>query len=767
MATFYLDPVGGNDASNGTSFANRWQSLTSGATAARIAAGDTIRIIKSDDATSLGQSASWTDGSQTVTLTSAVTATVLAATAAWTTVTNTTSTTSTNRKLGSTSSSLSVASGFTTGKSHYAATGTIDLSGYQQITFWICQTSGTLASGDGELSLRLCSDTTGDTAVDTFSVPRIRALNQWQAYTINKGSALGSAIQSISLALNNDRGAQTFLINNILAVKAASSADSLSLTSLIGKGTGDEPWFPIQSISGTSVILGTAGPNYNLSASGTPPKYSGTTESVTTYKRQPLVMPSSFVATTVTGISFGTVTDSGSAGSVITFSGGWNATDMSTQTGDTYLSGVNGFGACVYATAKSYVTFEKLNPVNFASGYTLASTTNNFTITARDVSGNANYGIWLDAVTQGSEGPYQNTFTVTNVCCAGNADGFGLYNTYSAHDNTYTFTNLNSNWNHGVMYGSGTSGSSPNGAAQETISATNINRNGTNGVRAYALSNSRFTIGTCANNANAQFVGGSPGTAYPPRMQGCYVKVTSTIIASASSVGIDLEASSNNTFDLTGATISGGAYGIWAYFGCHNNKFIGGSFSSNSTADIRCEGAGAVVCLGTTLSSTTKTQIVDTIGAGSSIIMQKYGGTADDHRHFYGKGTITSDATTRHTASGISWKLAPTSAVLANATYPLTLPVGRVAVGASALVTAKVWVYRSNTGLTTKLVCKGGQIAGVSADVTDSASGSASTWEELEITFTPSEAGVVELEVQTYGGTTYNVYVDDLTVTQA
>lgn len=42
MTTFYLDFAGGNDASDGTTFANRWKTITSGATAAPSAPGDSI-----------------------------------------------------------------------------------------------------------------------------------------------------------------------------------------------------------------------------------------------------------------------------------------------------------------------------------------------------------------------------------------------------------------------------------------------------------------------------------------------------------------------------------------------------------------------------------------------------------------------------------------------------------------------------------------------------------------------------------------------------
>lgn len=59
MLTYYLDYINGNDANDGSNWANAWKTMTLGATAARIAPGDTIRIAKSSDPTSIG-SATWT-----------------------------------------------------------------------------------------------------------------------------------------------------------------------------------------------------------------------------------------------------------------------------------------------------------------------------------------------------------------------------------------------------------------------------------------------------------------------------------------------------------------------------------------------------------------------------------------------------------------------------------------------------------------------------------------------------------------------------------
>jgi hypothetical protein len=765
VTTFYLDPVGGSDAGAGTSFATRWQSITSGATAARIAPGDTIRVIKSPDATSLGQNVTWTDGSRTVTLTTAVTSEVSPATAAWTAVTNTTSTTSTNRKLGATSSSLSVAAGFATGKSHYTTTTNGNYSGYQQITFWICQTSGTLASADGEISLKLCSDALGATAVNTFNIPAIKALNQWQAYTIDVATNLGASIASIGFYVNTDRGAQTFLINNVQAVKAASSSDSLSQTSLIGKNSGTEGWFCIESISGTSVVLSTAGTNYNLSLAGTPAGYAGTTASVTTYKREPLNLPSAFVGTATSSSTFGAVQDSGSVGSPITFSGGWDSTAMSSQTGDTYISGVNGFGYGLLFNGLDHVTTDKLNLVCFYLGVYAKGPSSNINVTAKDISCNSATNIYSQNNSAGAVGPVNCSFTVDNVNCAGQASGENIYLYRSAKNCAFTVVNCNSAWNYGLRTNGDGGTSNPYAISKIKANFTNVNRNGTNGYLLANLVGSNISTANLLNNASRQVqLCNFTGTTFVPGVAESTFTVT-TAVTGGTSNAFYLHTCSNNVFNLIGATISGsGTVGFGTLNNASFNVILGGTFATNTTSDISVDG-GTLTCIGTTLNSATK-YLLSESGA-SAIKFQKYQNTANDHRQYYQHGTVLSDATTRHTASGISWRISPTSALYVTSDFPMVLPLAKLAVNASALVTATIWVYRDNTGITAKLVCRGGQIGGVASDVFTSASGSASTWEQLTVTFTPSEVGVVELEMQAYGGTTYSVYVDDMSISQA
>lgn len=776
MATFYLDPVGGNDANDGTTFANRWQTFTTGASAARIAPGDVVRVIGSPDPTSLGQNATWTNNSYAVTLTSAVTSNITLANSAWTPSTNATSTTSTNRKLGATSSQIAVNATFTTGKAAYLALGSaIDFSAYQQLSFWIQMTVGSMTA-DGDISLVLCSDTTGDVAVNTIPIPRQRLTSAWSALTLNNGAALGSSIQSIALYINADRGAQTFLLNNILAVKVPSAADSLSLTSLIGKNTGNEPWMSIQSINGTTVTLD-VNYSYSLATTDKPLGYSGTTESVTTYIRETIKLPTAIqdAAFTATAATFGTIQDSGTAGSPITFSGGWNRTDMSTQTLDTYISAPNGVGNFAYLNGKSYINFEKLNPVTFRNGFYLSGACANVTINARDINNATSYGIYFLG-TAYNTAPNNCTVTVTNA----QQNTVGFYATFGTNNNTITLGNVNTNQVGGIQYTAQTETLlNSNGTCfGENIAITNCNNNGDTTSYTQIARGGINLSGIINSKVYASKISGTKGTSLQlsnyqqaASTANCYVRITNGIYidgAGSGWMGIIFNSANDNTVDLTGATIDSDGPRAIHTRGSSNNVILGGTFTG-ATAMIYGYDGSYLRMVNPSFPNTATP--INTFYP-STIRISNYNLSTADHRNYFAanKGTVLTDATIRHTASGISWKMssasAPTVWAAATMNNPLVLPVAKIACNASTLVTAKVWVYRTSTDLVTKFVCPGNQIAGVSADVSTTAAGAINTWEELTITFTPTQQGVVELEVQCYGASA-SVYVDDFSVSQA
>jgi hypothetical protein len=785
MTVYYLDPVGGNDANAGTSFATRWQSFTSGATFSRVVAGDEIRVIASDDPTSLSQSATWTNGSATITLTSAVTQNIYAS-GAWTAAsTNVTITTSTNRKLGSNCVSISPNATFTTGKAAYLTIANTDFSAYEQVSFWINMTSGSMTA-DGDISLRLCSDTLGNTTVNTISVPRIRATSRWQAYTVNLSGALGSSIQSIALYIEVDRGAQTFLVNNVLACKSKSSADSLSLISLIGKNSTNDPWLPIQSINGTAVVISPS-PNTSVSNTGTP-TYSGVSETVTAYKRDPIQLPSAFVGSSQTTAVFGTINFSGNSSNPITISGGWNTTDMSTQTGDTYISGVNGFGAggITMQSIASYINISKLNYSKFNSGFQSITTTSfeNSTLSGRDFCDMTSYAIYIEntgGTTSSTRNQY-STFTITNITSCGeqSAQHGGISLIGPVNNVTFNVENLNSNNGNGLRL-SGTGGQNFLGSFytmfSNTFNITNINRNAGStvysngagmGVALSFCNNNIFNLKNLIDNVSIPlYLDDSCSNVFNFDASG-------TITSSGgSSWGLThLLSSSENVFKTNGAYFQSGNSPIIATVTCGKNIMYNPTISAANGLH-RGRGGGNFTLVSPSISGGSQNIVI--YGPNSSFTISNYGGVTTDQRTYYGGldggdfGRILTNTSIRHTASGISWQMISggTGGYLnASSTTPLTLPLAQIAVNASSLVTVKVWVYRTSTSLTTRLVCPGGQIAGVSSDVVATASGAINTWEQLTITFTPSAAGVVGLQVQCYGAAA-SVYVDDFEATQA
>ncbi len=172
----------------------------------------------------------------------------------------------------------------------------------------------------------------------------------------------------------------------------------------------------------------------------------------------------------------------------------------------------------------------------------------------------------------------------------------------------------------------------------------------------------------------------------------------------------------------------------------------------------------AVNCLGVFGSVNNQT----TMAYASVVSVHKVNQVADVHKSFQRYGTIDSEATTRHTASGIAWKMDPNNASnKMRLPGPTELDTFKSAVPAS-LVTLNGWVRKNAAynGNAPRLVVVGGILGGVGSwgtDVTDSLTVAADTWEELSVTFTPTEAGVVEYYFDC-DGTAGDAFVDDVTV---
>jgi hypothetical protein len=734
----FPDSVGAGDASfasvvllahlntvvSGAAFGTRWKTFASGATAARTAPGDTIRIMSSTNPTSIGN-ATWTQNSKTITLASAVTLNISDCETAWTASANVTSTADTSQFKENTKSAKHVIAGaFTTGLCAYFATGTLNLSGYQQVSFWVYATAAITAN---TLSLRLCTDTAGATSVHTIPLPPTNQGSVWLPVTVDLGTNMNSAIQSVALYQDVDIAAVTVQVDNIIACKASSSADSLSLTSLIGKvwnlnwtastayasndlrkptppnrngyrykvtagGGGnsgsteptwpleigatvtdgaltwtcddlEDTWYGIQSINGTTVKLDNGPQTLGNAGRG----YGGSTETVATYKRETIkqAMVSAFTA-------FNIVQEGGTSGSPITYSGGWNTTDMSTQTGETWIDGQDAyFNSGFNANTSSYLVFDNLNSVRCYTGFSnLYSFT--YCIVKNCHANNTNSSGIATAGTSGSAGP--SSFL---GIAAHNGDTLGilLSSTMMQARALSAYSNISQN----ISLGGGSS----QGMMQD------------------------FT----AKNSGAYGLYTQSGPVFP-------VKISRLVTAS---------------------NVSAGAYA-----------------------------SAGLILFNSSLTDTTAYAPL-TSGVNAYLYSQKDGGTATSHVITTDGGTIISATDQRHTGSGIAWKFRPT-ATSRTAVYPLTLSVAKIALSANNLVTLSIWTRRDNTNINGKLLVQGGQIAGVPSDVSVACAPTINTWtQSSNLTFTPSEAGVVEVLFQVYDGvgTSNNFWIDDISITQA
>lgn len=656
MTTKYLDFANGNDANDGSTFVLRKKTLASAITG--LTGGDTIRIMASPTPTALSQNATWTNGSDTVTLTSAVTANIDDCETAWTASASVTATASTSTyREGTKSANLVIAGAFTTGLAAYKTLASAtDFSGYQQISLLVRCSVGVAAN---VLQLKLCSDTAGVTAVNTINLPAITG-GYWTPVVVDTAGALGSSIQSVALYAASDPGSVTVNLDNIVACKAASSADSITHLSLIGKNNGSatEPWWPIESINGTTIKLGT-GAAATASKSGLVAKYYGTTETVAAYKREPVMLAASQSAN-VSGSSFS---------SLISIEGGWDTSTMTSQSDVTWVRAADPSLGCILSNVAGFHYWNKLYAVSGGNAaFRLGnSSSSNGNVVGEFGAAGSKYGIYADHV--------------NNVRILDAKYLVGVQN--------------------GITFGS--------------------------------------TIGGRNFEAKIARMWGISGSATGVDTTGSTIDIAQLV----------LDVDEVRNFSL--------GYALKYIASIFLNNTVFGDNSSNDiyVYDNVCTVYGNNCTLGASGIALN----------GGVAYFTKYGGVADDHRIYLENsgGSIISATDQRHTASGIAWKF---QLNLNNTQHnPLRMSVTKIACAANEARTVGIWMRRDNTNVTLRLRVKGGQIAGVSSDVTSAASGAANAWELVSVNFTPTEKGVVEILAEGWTTTnSTNGWIDDLEV---
>jgi len=602
----------------------------------------------------------------------------------WTGATNVTPTITTaanSYKEGYGGLSIAIAAAFTTGvAAYYNFPSAINLSGYQQICFSMRQTSGTVASAN-DVTITLCSGTNGTSPQNTFNIPAMPALNTWIPVVINLGTDLFSSIASISFNVVVDRGAQTFNIDNIFASKASGSNDALNLSSLISKssGTGDEPWYGIQSINFDAVMLSTT-LSYSPENTNIGGYSNGVTATTATYRRE--TFQTAPLATAITGNA------SGSLANPIIYSGGWDtSTSMTTQTGISYydgaLSGFNNLGSGlangIVCTNLSGLSFDKIYICRYDIGFHATTSSS--------------------AISLG-------TMFATN-CRIGVAS--------SNNANTLSATKLILNNNNTSMF------------LFPGINCSFQDIQSSSGGLSFSTSCNKITIDNLIS-AN--------GIMVIQTASNFYIK------------NLTCRESVNNSIRVNGSVV---------------NTLIGAG-----TIDLPIilnQSYTQIYLSNVTISSATEVAYASNI-VESYVYSNRHDNTDNNSWIWLPYGTINQQSSVIDSPATTSWRMSPS--ISGNSSFnPVFMKLATVVCAANSLVTVTARMLRSDTGLTMRLICPGGQILGVVNDVFSDMTAAANTWETVTITFTPTRPGGVNIYAHAFGGTTFNGYVCNVNASQA
>lgn len=655
--------------------------------------------------------------------------------------------------LGTGSDKFELPSSISAGKAaHFQLPSALDLSGYQQVSFMVRSYSG--QSDTAHDSIRLCTDTNGDTSVHTIPInTRNAGTGYWIPVVVDLGTNLNSSIQSIAIYRDTTGTTRNYYISNIIACKASSAANSITHKSLIGLNTTADPiWYSIQNIWDEIIELRTSyGEQGNYGYYGHAGGYfSADNNSATIYKREPIEYrrASTYDTYNVLSVNVG----NGTEASPIVISGGWDDTSMSSKNGKTFVRG-NGTGRFMYIFG-NYNEVDNFYINAYARGYDVEN----------------NIGIGFSNV--GGSDVEQNIFScqystliskfLIDYCFGYKSQGIHL--TQSSQKTNFTASNYKILWYKGT--------SQTGGLQLYNLSSAwtfdFIRSEGTNnGIVIQSLSYPiTFNTVYVGNHFNSYSMNCSTGPAVTignlyqtdPGSMGYY--------ASSGSVQTINYFNSQATFNNPTNSSYGKRYGVnLTRNGCMQISSNSDTVILDGVIDTKFYNYGGVVKT-KSLEMPHDTDNYFTSDSGGQVLMKDYDNNAGVYKNIFYNGEINPDTSVRHTASGFSVKFIFTSASNTNLSF---IP-GKIICAASSQVTVGVWTYRTATDKVCKLVIPKNADLGINSDVeVDNSSSSVNTWTKIELTFTPSAAGPVNIkfQVNSTSSTSSYAYFDDLEVAQA
>lgn len=328
MTIYYIDPEGGNDANNGLSFANRWRTFKN-TNSITVTTSDEFRVMASKPKQNSG-AAAWVDNQDWITYSVPKFAILADGNTLMTPTTNVTITGDFNASpVVSTQCNLIRCT--TSGKSgkiaHLALGSTMDLSAYTHLSLALRSDSDTYPNVLDNITLNLCSDTTGDVVVLALPLEATYRSSALTMLLTNGGAALPSGINSISLTLTvaTPGTNRAIFFVGLIACQGPDHADHISHGCLVSKQTAGAPeWMAVRAFRLTNRMY------VGGRASTTGERvWRGTSETVNTWQR----LPTRVRFTAASEPVFFEIKDG------VKVTGGWNRTDMSTQDDVTWASG--------------------------------------------------------------------------------------------------------------------------------------------------------------------------------------------------------------------------------------------------------------------------------------------------------------------------------------------------------------------------------------------------------------------------------------------
>lgn len=603
-----------------------------------------------------------------------------------------------------------------------------DYSSYNAISLWLNSNYNIV---EGNFIIKLCSDASGVTAVDTFLIPAAVS-SVFYPLVLKKagGGTLGASIRSIAIYTGDNVtgiASKYISIDNVMACNDT----GLNLLSLITKNPlaqctdqSFEGAFGIMSIKDKLIVLDSVYHANPVAARG----YYGTSELVETYIRQPA--PGIVPANNSAIYSL----ESGSADFTTDIEGGFDKT-TGLQNGETIFDGLNGNSLGVqinnYNRSNWIGAVRCFNAFGLRGNYSYVENIGNVVTSSQT-------GLWIT-------GSYNIVNKAYNINLGGNTTG-GIYFTgnFNVINEVY---NLNSSYSHAIRVdGHGNKiislrnacGSVSNtivfstGFTLNEFNIINAKANGS-GVFLNNANNNIITIESLTCNTQGILLSG----AFNNKVQVGNLAVTSIL---TSGVCLTINGSENEIIITNGVAL----YGIASDAGLN--------YLQKSTFNV------------TKLFLTTSGRYSD-----PWVYSYEHDNIPGNHKMIGQDTVITFQTDVKHDTDSGSWKtelIDPSS--IGSCTrrdyYPVKLKIHELdIITANKQVTVTAWIKKDHaTDIEVKLVHYGTIKLGT-ATVANSAANN-TDWQQVSIQFTPTKAGIADIYVETiYINGLSNSYAGSLT----